>query len=115
MGDKMNKVYLFCSSGMSTSLLAQEMQKVADRHQLPMLVKAFPIGELDTIVGSEKIACLWLGPQVKYMLADTIEKYKDQMPIGAVPAADYGMMNGENVVKATIRMMKEYKKSREGR
>ena len=30
----MKKIYLFCSAGMSTSMLAQEMQNVADAHGL---------------------------------------------------------------------------------
>ncbi|WP_283808995.1 hypothetical protein [Vagococcus allomyrinae] len=29
------KVYLFCSQGMSTSMLAQKMQKVADENKFP--------------------------------------------------------------------------------
>ena len=42
----MKKIYLFCSNGMSTSLLAQNMQDVANAHNLPFEVKAFPIGTL---------------------------------------------------------------------
>ena len=37
----MKKIYLFCSAGMSTSMLAQEMQNVADAHGLPLEVKAY--------------------------------------------------------------------------
>ncbi|WP_330614144.1 hypothetical protein [Clostridioides difficile] len=33
------KVYLFCSFGMSTSLLADKMQKVADEHNLPKSIE----------------------------------------------------------------------------
>ena len=32
----MKKVYLFCSAGMSTSMLASNMQDVANQHNLPV-------------------------------------------------------------------------------
>ena len=38
----MKRIYLFCSAGMSTSLVAKRMQEVADKHSLPVEVKAFP-------------------------------------------------------------------------
>lgn len=41
----MKKVYLFCSAGMSTSMLASKMQAVANSHNLPMEVEAFPDGK----------------------------------------------------------------------
>ena len=34
----MKRIYLFCSAGMSTSMLAQKMQEVGDAHQLPVEV-----------------------------------------------------------------------------
>ena len=37
----MKKVYLFCSAGMSTSILASKMQEVANSHNLPIKVAAF--------------------------------------------------------------------------
>ena len=48
------KIYLFCSAGMSTSLLASKMQKVADEHKLPIEVEAFPYLEIDKIVEEKK-------------------------------------------------------------
>ena len=32
----MKRFYLFCNAGMSTSLLASKMQKVADEHNIPI-------------------------------------------------------------------------------
>ena len=54
----MKKVYLFCSAGMSTSMLAAKMQEVANSHQLDMEVAAFPheqIGEI--IAGPRGLPC----------------------------------------------------------
>ena len=37
----MKKVYLFCSAGMSTSILASKMQEVANSHNLPIRFNDF--------------------------------------------------------------------------
>ena len=37
----MKRIYLFCDNGMSTSMMAQRMQEVADKHNLPFECKAF--------------------------------------------------------------------------
>lgn len=107
----MKKVYLFCSNGMSTSLLAQKMQDVADGHKLPFEVKAFPIGTLGEIVESKDPDCILLGPQVKYLYQDTVNKYgANGKPIFVIDSADYGMMDGEKVLKKAIVAMKKAKK-----
>ena len=46
----MKKVYLFCSAGMSTSILASKMQEVANSHNLPIKVTAFSHNKLGEIV-----------------------------------------------------------------
>ncbi len=97
----MKKIYLFCSAGMSTSMLANAMQQSADSHNLPLSVKAFPHNKPD---------CILLGPQVKYMLKETEDKYgKEGIPIAVIDAGDYGMMNGEKVLKSAIVLMKKAK------
>lgn len=107
----MKKVYLFCSNGMSTSLLAQNMQDVADAHQLPFEVKAFPIGTLGEVIESKDPDCILLGPQVKYLLEDTIKRYgANGKPIAVIDSAAYGMMDGEKVLKSAIKEMKKAKK-----
>ena len=63
----MKKIYLFCSAGMSTSMLAQEMQNVADAHGLPLEVKAYSHSKIGDIVEQLHPDCILLGPQVKYL------------------------------------------------
>ena len=48
----MKKVFLFCSAGMSTSILASKMQEVANSHNLPIKVAAFSHNKLGEIVKS---------------------------------------------------------------
>ena len=90
------KVYLFCSFGMSTSLLADKMQKVADEHNLPIEVEAFPIAEIDKIVEEKNPDCILLGPKFEAQgkLIDIINE------------VDYGTMNGEKVLKFAIKLIK---------
>lgn len=106
----MKKVYLFCSAGMSTSMLASKMQQVADKHNLPIEVKAFPDNKVEEIVESENPDVILLGPQVKYKYGTICEKLKDKnIPIQVIDASDYGTMNGEKVLKTAVKLIKSKK------
>lgn len=106
----MKKVYLFCSAGMSTSMLASNMQDVANQHNLPIKVAAFPHNKLEEIISEDRPDCILLGPQVKYMYEETVEQFGSQgIPIAVIDQGDYGMMNGEKVLKSAIRLIKENK------
>ncbi len=106
----MKKVYLFCSAGMSTSMLASNMQDVANQHNLPIKVAAFPHNKLEEIISEDRPDCILLGPQVKYMYEETVEQLGSQgIPIAVIDQGDYGMMNGEKVLKSAIRLIKANK------
>lgn len=103
----MKKIYLFCSAGMSTSMLAKNMQDVADAHNLPIKVAAFDIAKMGELIEEDKPDCILLGPQVKYLYDSTVEKHGDKgVPIAVIDAGDYGMMNGEKVLKFAIKLIK---------
>ncbi|MDO5040178.1 PTS sugar transporter subunit IIB [Clostridium sp.] len=107
----MKKVYLFCSQGMSTSLLASKMQDVANKHKLPIVVKAFPHGKIEQISREDNPDCILLGPQVKYLYNETITKLEDlNTPIAVISSEDYGMMNGERVLKHALMLIKKNRK-----
>ncbi|MFQ7170728.1 MAG: PTS sugar transporter subunit IIB [Thomasclavelia ramosa] len=106
----MKKVYLFCSAGMSTSMLASNMQDVANQHNLPIKVAAFPHNKLEEIISEDRPDCILLGHQVKYMYEETVEQFGSQgIPIAVIDRGDYGMMNGEKVLKSAIRLIKANK------
>ena len=106
----MKKVYLFCSAGMSTSMLASNMQDVANQHNLPIKVAAFPHNKLEEIISEDRPDCILLGPQVKYMYEEAVEQFGSQgIPIAVIDQGDYGMMNGEKVLKSAIRLIKANK------
>lgn len=58
------KIYLFCSAGMSTSLLVTKMQKAAGDKGLDVHIEAFPESKAATL-GKEADIVL-LGPQIKF-------------------------------------------------
>lgn len=104
----MKKIYLFCSAGLSTSMLAANMQKVAESHNLPITVKAFPHSSLTDIMATDRPDAVLLGPQVKYMLKETEDKFGSTgVPIFVIDSGDYGAMNGEKVLKTAIAAMKK--------
>ncbi len=106
----MKRVYLFCSAGMSTSMLANKMQGVANAHDLPIEVEAFPDGKIGQIIDEKHPDVILLGPQVKYRFNEISEKYGSTgIPIQVIDQTDYGMMNGEKVLKSAIKLMKSAK------
>ncbi len=104
----MKKIYLFCSAGMSTSMLAGNMQEAADQHKLPIEVKAYSIAKMDEIYEEKHPDCILLGPQVKFLYEDTKKTYeKKNTPVGLVDAKDYGMMDGVAVLKYAVKLIKK--------
>ncbi len=106
------KIYLFCSAGMSTSMLAQAMQKVGDEHNLPVEVRAFPIGRVDDVARDERPACVLLGPQVHHQYEETKARIEGELdiPVGILDQQAYGMMDGEASLKYAVKLIKNYKK-----
>ena len=106
----MKRVYLFCSAGMSTSMLASKMQGVANEHDLPIEVEAFPDGKIGQFIEERHPDVILLGPQVKYRFNEISEKHGSTgIPIQVIDQTDYGMMNGEKVLKSAIKLMKSAK------
>ena len=55
----MKKIYLFCSAGMSTSMLASKMQESADAHNLPLVVQAHPHNKLAEIIVDDRLTVFY--------------------------------------------------------
>ena len=55
--------------------------------------------------------CILLGPQVKYLLNETLERVEGKnIPVAIIDSAEYGRMDGETVLKRAILMIKKNKK-----
>lgn len=105
----MKRIYLFCDNGMSTSMMAQRMQEVADKHNLLFECKAFSYKKISSIIEENKLDCILIGPQTKFLYDDINRRYGDKTPVMVIDAADYGMMDAEKVLKKAIVAMKKFK------
>lgn len=105
----MKRFYLFCNAGMSTSLLASRMQKVANDHNLDIEIKAFSDEQMSAIVQDYNPDVILLGPQVRHIFNRVNEKYGDKIPVMVIDPRDYGEVNGERVLKTAIKAYKERK------
>lgn len=95
----MKKIYLFCSAGMSTSLLASKMQDAADSRNEDVKVEAHPIAEVDNYVN--ELDCIALGPQVRFMEKEVKGKAGDT-PVVVLPMNIYGLMDGEKALDVVL-------------
>lgn len=102
----MKNIMLVCVAGMSTSLLVSKMQKAAQDQNIEADIYAIAESEVDKIITSKNVDVLLLGPQVRYLKGTFESKYKEKnVPIDVINMADYGMMNGENVLKQALKLI----------
>ncbi len=103
----MKRFYLFCNAGMSTSLLASRMQKVADANKLPVEIKAYPDSQMADIVNEFNPEVILLGPQVKHLYDKVNERYGKEHVVSVIDSVDYGNVDGERVLKKALKLYKE--------
>ncbi|MEC1178282.1 PTS sugar transporter subunit IIB [Metasolibacillus meyeri] len=103
----MKNIMLVCVAGMSTSLLVSKMKQAAEEQNLEADIFAIPEGEVDKVLAEKSVDVLLLGPQVRYLKGSFEAKYKEKnLPIDVINMTDYGMMNGANVLKHALGLMK---------
>ncbi len=92
----MKKIYLFCSNGMSTSLMVQKMKKAAAALGFDCEVAAYGIPKAREI-GAQADFIL-LAPQMRFNVKELQAQFPN-IPVEAIDMIDYGTMNGEKVIK----------------
>lgn len=97
----MYKILLVCNAGMSTSMLVLRMEKAAAAKGIEAKILALPI--TDAISQLADWDVIMLGPQVRHELKGL--KSKTDTPIEIIEMRDYGMMNGEKVLEAAIKII----------
>jgi len=104
----MVRIYLFCSGGMSSSLLVSKMRKTAESNGIDAEIKAFGLSQISKKLDNLDVALL--GPQVAYRLSSVKKLCDDKnVPVAIIPSVDYGMMNGENVLKFALKQINDKK------
>ncbi|EEP98310.1 N,N'-diacetylchitobiose-specific phosphotransferase enzyme IIB component [Yersinia ruckeri ATCC 29473] len=106
LGMEKKKIYLFCSAGMSTSLLVSKMKAQAEKYEVPVIINAFPEA-LAAEKGPEADVIL-LGPQIGYMLSE-ITKMFPHKPVEIIDSLLYGKVDGLGVLKTAVAAIKKAK------
>jgi len=102
----MLKIKLFCSAGMSTSMLVTKMQEAAKKRGIEAEIAAYPEATIDKETDDCDIALL--GPQVRFMLDKSKEVCNPKgVPIAVIAMQDYGMMNGEKVLDDALALLED--------
>lgn len=104
----MRKILLACNAGMSTSLLVTRMEEAAKKNNIDVKIAAVPITEAMTHFEGWDIVLL--GPQVRHQLKQFETKVNGQIPISVIEMRDYGLMNGDNVLNAALKVIDEFYK-----
>ena len=100
----MKKIVLFCTGGMSTSLLVNSMRNSALRIDEEYVIDAYGATE-STEKGSDADAIL-LGPQVGH-LKEEIEKKHPNIPVVVIDKDAYARGDGEAVLDAVKALFEE--------
>ena len=96
----MKKILLVCNAGMSTSMLVAKMKKAAQADGVEVSIEAKSLADAKKEIQEANIVLL--GPQIRYEL-ENVKKLAG--PVEAIDMRDYGMMNGEKVLKHAMEVM----------
>lgn len=97
----MLKIKLFCSAGMSTSMLVTKMREAAVKRGIEVDIDAYSETKmLEEVEGTDVVL---LGPQLGYKISEA-KKIFNNILVEIIPMQDYGMMNGEKVLDFAINL-----------
>lgn len=96
-------IMLVCAAGMSTSLLVSKMQKAAESDGVDAEIFATAAADADSKLEEKHPDVLMLGPQVRYLEGQF--KSKLSIPVEVINMQDYGMMNGEKVLREAVKLI----------
>jgi len=92
-------IILACAAGMSTSLLAHNIDVLAKERGLEVTVEALSTSALDEGQWRGTDVVL-VGPQMRHQLAGIEAKGAEyQVPVAAIPPQDYATANGQHVLE----------------
>ncbi|AST57112.1 PTS cellobiose transporter subunit IIB [Thermoanaerobacterium thermosaccharolyticum] len=97
----MKKITLICAAGMSTSLMVTKMKEAAKKLGEEVEIRATPESKFEQYENDTDI--LLLGPQVGFLLNKYKQTYEPKgIKVDVIDSVDYGMMNGEKVLKNAL-------------
>lgn len=100
----MINIRLFCSAGMSTSMLISKMEKAAKDRGIEIDVEAFPEAEMAKHLDGVNVVLL--GPQVRFALSKAKKLCNLKgIPVEVINPVDYGKMDGNKVLDHALKMI----------
>ncbi|WP_234123845.1 PTS sugar transporter subunit IIB [Clostridium hydrogenum] len=97
------KILLFCSAGMSTSMLVTKMKKAAAEEKIEADIDALPQAQMINHANDADVVLL--GPQIKFMLPKAKGIFDPKgIPVEVINSADYGMLNGKKVLHQALKL-----------
>lgn len=102
----MYKIALVCENGASTGMVVKKMRKAAEKQGIEAEISAYPYSQLENFI--EEMDIILLGPQLAYkkdVTVKTFPKYADKFDV--IKTIDFGMMNGEKILKDAIAIIKK--------
>lgn len=97
-------IYLVCNAGMSTSILVSKMKEEAKKQNLEVNIEAFSVEILDEKVDVANV--ILIGPQIRHMVPEIEKTVNGKCPVAVINMRDYGMINGANVLKQALELIK---------
>ena len=103
----MNRICLFCSTGMSASFVASRMQEVASKHNVRLEIKAFTDCNIDMIYDQYRPDVILLAPQVNFKFSIIYAKYNPLgVPVEVINFEDYQRIDAERILKRAIQLLR---------
>jgi PTS system cellobiose-specific IIB component len=100
---------LICNLGMSTSMLVDKISDLAKKQNLEIDIDATASDKAGPRL--ERTDILLFGPQVRHLLPQFKKKYEGKIPvIDSINISDYGLMNGEKILKESLAKLEAAKK-----
>ena len=109
------RIVLACAAGMSTSLLAGGIAKLARERGLEIAVEALSVSALDEAQWRGADVVL-VGPQMRHLLdslAQTGARYG--VPVAAIPPRDYATADAGRILELASSLAANFSADREGK
>lgn len=106
--DSQKTILLICTAGITTGLLVKNVQQAADEKNLDVHVYSVPAIVAEQIIQNQHVDALMIGPQSKYEVARLQDflNYK-AVPFKLISKEDYETLDGEAVLKDSLRLLAE--------
>lgn len=103
----MKKIYIYCNSGMSTSLLASRMKVFAKKSGIDVIIRAYPDFRIQETMLYGRPNLVLLGPQIKHLENKAKDFSIEKVPVYVIDREDYGSLDGKKVLEKSLQIMEE--------